>query len=220
MGSSESERRRRLDEVRHQTSVARGFWLGVTPVTQRQWRAVAGTEPAFFRGDELPVESVSWEEATAFCAGVREATGLCARLPAEVEWEWAARAGTTTPFYWGAELNGTQANCDGEDPYGTDTKGPSVEATTPVGRYAAVSPHPWGLADISGNVWEWCEDDFEYYPGSEAVDPDGPRRNLGRVFRGGGWNSVPSLCRAAYRGKFGYGLRHSFLGFRVAFTLD
>ena len=199
MGSPESETGRSGDERQHLVTLTRGFWLGTSPVTQAQWRAVMGTEPSHFKGDELPVENVSWDDARTFCAAVQEQTGRAVRLPTEAEWEYAARAGTTTPFYWGTELNGGQANCDGNAPYGTAATGPCPLETTPVGTYADVSPHPWDLADVAGNVWEWCSDRAGSYPGDAAVDPVGPESDSNRVIRGGSWNHPARRCRAAYR---------------------
>ena len=185
-------------------------------MTQGQWRAVMGTEPSHFKGDELPVESVSWDDVRAFCAAVTERTAVEVRLPSEAEWEYAARAGTATPFYWGGELNGTQANCHGEYPYGTEEKGPFLETTTAVGSYAGVSPHPWGLVDVIGNMWEWCGDWYAAYPDVEAVDPVGPESGSDRVFRGGSWYSSARYCRAAYRGGYSPDFRNYYLGFRLA----
>jgi formylglycine-generating enzyme required for sulfatase activity len=137
-------------------------------------------------------------------------------LPTEAEWEYAARAGTTTPFYWGGELNGTQANCYGISPYGIETNGPYRETTTPVGSYASVSPHAWGLMDVIGNVWEWCGDWYESYPVGEAVDPVGPESGSGRVDRGGSWGRTAGDCRSAYRDRSAPDARSSDIGFRLA----
>jgi formylglycine-generating enzyme len=220
MGSPESEKERRNDETRHLVTLMQGFWLGVTPVTQRQWRAVMGTDPSGFEGDELPVEQVSWDDARAFCGRVNELTGVEARLPTEAEWEYAARGGTTTPFYWGGELNGTQANCHGEYPYGTEAKGPYLETISAVGSYAGVSPHPWGLVDVIGNVWEWCRNGRMEYPKGDAIDPVGSESSSSRVFRGGSWDSVASSCRAARRNGSTPDLLGSVFGFRLAACLE
>jgi len=216
MGGPKSEKERSGDETRHLVTLTRGFWLGQTPVTQAQWRAVMGTEPSHFKGGELPVEQVSWDDAQAFCVAVTERTGVEARLPTEGEWEYAARAGTTTPYYWGGELNGTQANCCGEFPYGTEAKGPYLETTTAVGSYTAVSPQPWGLVDVIGNVWEWCSDWCDSDLAGEVVDPVGPESGSSRVYRGGGWPDSAGYCHSA----FGHGNAPDSwdyaLGFRLA----
>ncbi len=216
MGSPKSEKYHGSKERRHLVTLTKGFWLGQTPVTQGQWRAVMGTDPSHFKGDELPVESVSWDDVQGFCAAVTERTGVAVRLPTVAEWEYAARAGTTTPFYWGGELNGTQANCSGNYPYGTEETGPYLETTTAVGSYAGVSPHPWGLLDVVGNVWGWCGDWYAAYPYGEAVDPVGPAIGSDRVFRGGSWCLRAEYCRAAVRSWVSPDFRHNDLGFRLA----
>lgn len=223
MGSPESEAGRLDDEQQHEVRLTKGFYAGVHPVTQEQWRAVMGSDPSHFQGDTLPVERVSWEGAQAFCAKVRELTGKLVRLPTEAEWEYAARGGTATPFYWGSALNGMQANCNGNRPYGTETTGPYLEATSAVGKYAAEYPHPWGLTDVIGNVLEWCADWYDegFYARSPAEDPecrDGEQAC--RILRGGSWSYPAWNCRAAARhgilpANCGYKL-----GFRVVFCPD
>ena len=223
MGSPESEAERLDDELQHEVRLTKGFSCGVYPVTQAQWRAVMGTDPSHFKGDDLPVEQVSWDDAQAFCAQVRELTGTAVRLPTEAEWEYACRGGTTTPFYWGAELNGTQANCNGNVPYGTETAGPYREGTSSVGSNVKGFPHPWGLADVHGNVWEWCEDwyDAGYYARSPAVDPVcRDCEQMYRVLRGGSWYDLARNCRAADRGGNEPAIRFNNDGFRVVCCLD
>ena len=220
MGSPKSEDQRNSNETRHRVTLTKGFWLGQTPVTQAQWRAVMGTEPSHFKGDELPVEQVSWEDSQEFCTAVTERTGLEARLPSEAEWEYAARGGTATPYYWGGELNGTQANINGEHPYGTEEKGPYLKTTMVVGSYAGVSPHPWGLVDMIGNVLVWCGDWYDSYPAGEAVDPVGPESGSRRVRRGGGWYRGARNCRSACRSRHAPDDRSRDLGVRLAAGLS
>jgi len=182
-----------------------GFYAGIHPVTQEQWRAVMGTDPSCFEGDTLPVESMTWEEAHEFCERVRKHTGQLVRLPSETEWEYAARAGTKNLYYWGTELDGTQANCDGGNIEGMiGMPGSFRETTTLVGYFANEFPHPWGLTDVIGNVWELCEDYFE--------------RDYSVVCRGGAWDSDPFLCRVSYRHGVGPRARNENVGFRVVFT--
>lgn len=223
MGSPETEAHRQDEEIQHEVRLTRGFYAVVHPVTQAEWKAVMDTDRCRFKGAKLPVENVSWEDAQAFCRKVRELTGKAVRLPTEAEWEYAARGGTTTPFYWGGELNGTQANCIGTYPYGTEATGPDLEATSPVGSYAAEFPHPWGLADVIGNVWEWCADwyDPEFYSRSPKVDPEcHSGRHINRVLRGGSLNADAENCRAASGYGADPGAIGDSLGFRVVFSLD
>jgi formylglycine-generating enzyme required for sulfatase activity len=223
MGSPESEAERDDDEQQHEVRITKGFYAGVHPVTQAEWSAVMNSDPSHFKGATLPVESVSWEDAQAFCATVRELTGKPVRLPTEAEWEYACRGGTATPFFWGSELNGTQANCDGNSPYGTEATGPYLEATSPVGKYAGAFPHPWGLTDVHGNVWEWCANwyDAGFYARSPTDDPEGrDGEQKYRVLRGGSWNYFARLCRAALRCGDVPANRDGTYGFRVVFCLD
>jgi uncharacterized protein (TIGR02996 family) len=220
MGSPESEKDRQGNETRHMVTLTRSFWLGQTPVTQAQWQAVLKTNPSHFKGDNLPVETVNWDDAQSLCVAAEQRTGVRLRLPTEAEWEYAARGGTTTPFYWGSELNGTQASCSGTSPFGTKLKGPAQESATTVGSYAATFPHPWGLADVIGNVWELCRDWYGAYRDGESTDPVGPERGSSRVSRGGCWIDYAWFCRAAYRGKDSPDERSRYLGFRVAADLS
>lgn len=182
-------------------SLTAGFNL----VTQEQWRAVMGTDPSHFEGKTLPVESMTWEEAREYCERVRKLAGQQVRLPSETEWEYAARGGTGTQYYWGTELDGTQANCDGGNIEGViGMPGSFREATTFVGYFANEYPHPWGLTDVIGNVWELCADYLE--------------RDYSVVCRGGAWDSDPFLCRVSYRHGVGPRARNDNTGFRVVFT--
>jgi formylglycine-generating enzyme required for sulfatase activity len=223
MGSPKSEEERSKDEQQHEVHVTRGFYAGMNPVTQAEWASVIDTDPSRFEGATLPVENVSWDAAQAFCAKLRDLTGMPVRLPTEAEWEYACRGDSTTPFYWGHELNGKQANCSGDHPYGTGNRGPNRRATSPVGSYAVQFPHPWGLNDFHGNVFEWCSDwyDADFYDRSPVVDPecwDGVKQS--RVMRGGCWFYEGFCCRAAKR-SYGHTTDYYGLcGFRVVFNLD
>ena len=137
------------------------------------------------------------------------------RLPTEAEWEYACRAGTATPFHFGSQLNGRQANCRGTFPYGTDTEGPYLEKTSLVGKYLA---NAWGLYDMHGNVWEWCSDWYGDYPSGSLTNPSGPATGLRRVIRGGGWGFDAVFCRSAYRLGIVTSNREIILGFRVALS--
>jgi formylglycine-generating enzyme required for sulfatase activity len=194
--------------------------MGATEVTQAQWQKVMGNNPSEFKGDQLPVETVSWDQAVEFCKRLSEMpeekkAGRKYRLPTEAEWEYACRAGTTTPFHFGSQLNGRQANCDGTKPYGTETKGPYLEKTSPVGTYPA---NAWGLYDMHGNVFEWCSDWNVNYSSGSVTDPSGPATGSRRVFRGGGWGLGANDCRSAHRDVFAPWDRDQILGFRVALS--
>ncbi len=217
MGSPSGEPGRESDEKTHRVALTKDFWLGKYEVTQAQWQAVMGNNPSEFKkGGNYPVEQVSWDDAMAFCRKLNDAglapSGWRFDLPTEAQWEYACRAGTTTAFHFGTSLNGTEANCDGNYPYGTSTKGPFLMATCPVGKYR---PNAWGLYDMHGNVWEWCSDWYGDY-GGDATDPVGPKSGQRRVYRGGSWCLGASYCRAAGRSMY-YPADYSLdLGFRLA----
>jgi formylglycine-generating enzyme required for sulfatase activity len=216
MGSPASEADRSSVEDQVKVTLTQPFWLARTELTQAQWRAVMGTEPSFFKGDELPVECVSWEDAQAFIVKLNEIAPLKGWkwvLPSEAQWEYACRAGTTTPFSFGSVLNGKEANCAGNKPYGTSTEGPYLEKTAPVGSYSA---NAWGLCDMHGNVYEWCADAWD---GSTKLrggtNPLGTTGS-GRVDRGGSWYGNARNCRAASRFRYAASTRHEMFGFRPA----
>jgi formylglycine-generating enzyme required for sulfatase activity len=211
MGSPPSEEGRHYDEDQVQVSLSRGFWMGETEVTQAQWRAVMGTDPSHFKGNNLPVEQVSWYQAAKFCSKLSSHSGLTISLPTEAQWEYACRAGTTTPFHFGSTVTPDQVNYDGNYPYGSAAKGVFREKTTPVGGFPA---NAWGLRDMHGNVWEWCVDWYgDSLPG--GTDPTGPSTGSLRVIRGGCWGNYAQRCRSAYRGNLDPASRGSSLGFRV-----
>jgi formylglycine-generating enzyme required for sulfatase activity len=201
------------------------FFIGKFQVTRALWRAVARLpkakvdlklEPSSFTGnDALPVETVSWEDAQEFCLRLRNKTGKAYRLPSEAEWEYACRAGTMTPFAFGETITPEIVNYDGNYPYANASKGLYRMETAPVGSLGVANP--WGLFDMHGSVWEWCEDVWhENYDGAPS---DGSAWLSGgdssyRVLRGGSWNDDGRLCRSADRFRNGPGLRHDY-GFRV-----
>jgi len=215
MGSTGKEKGRGDDEIHHQVTFTKGFYLSVHPVTQAQWQTVMGTNPSHFKGDKLPVESVSWHDCQAFCKKLREKDNSEYRLPTEAEWEYAARAGTTTPFHFGSTLSTELANYNGGFVYGPGKKGVYREKTTPVGSFLA---NTWGLHDMHGNVWQWCHDWHGGLPGQATVDPQGPKAGKNRILRGGSWGSHPVFCRSANRNFADPDERTEYYGFRVAFT--
>ena len=236
MGSPEDEEGRRDWETQHEVTLTRGFWLMETPVTQEQWRAVTGKSPSRFSGEaNLPVERVSWKVFQKFIKKLNNGgyapDGWKFSLPTEAQWEYACRAGTTTPFSWGSTLNGDKANCWGSYPYGTKTKGPWLMWSSPVKSY---SPNAWGFYDMHGNVSEWRQDVLGKYPSTAVTDPVGSKEGEGykwnvylcmyddetggsyRVSRGGSWQSFASSCRAANRYGFDADLRSEYAGGRLA----
>jgi formylglycine-generating enzyme required for sulfatase activity len=186
----------------HRVTIGEGFFIGRYEVTQIEWQQVMGNRPSSFRGDNLPVETVTWPDAQSFINKLNERRGgLKYRLPTEAEWEYACRAGTTTDFAFGNSLSSDQANFDGNYPYGEAAKGAYRQKTTAVGSFA---PNAFGLYDMHGNVWEWCEDWYhETYTGAPT---DGSAWLSGgeqkyRAMRGGSWyNDHGSFLRSAHRG--------------------
>jgi formylglycine-generating enzyme required for sulfatase activity len=199
MGSPETEAKRDDNEgLQHYVDVPE-FWMGKYVVTQQQWQAIMGNEPSYFKGKNHPVERVSWNNATEFCQKLSKKTGRDYRLPSEAEWEYACRAGTTTPFYFGETITGELANYRASETYADEPKGKYREQTTPVGQFP---PNAFGLYDMHGNVYEWCQDvwdssyDVSPVDGSAWVNGGNSRR---RVIRGGSWYSYPWWCRSANR---------------------
>ena len=217
MGTPKDEDNRHYDETLHKVTLTQPFLIGKYPVTQTQWQAVMGNNPSYFQGDNLPVEKVSWGDTQEFCARVRKKTGQVVRLPTEAQWEYSCRAGTSTSFHFGQELNGTQANCHGDYPYGTPQKGPNLGKTSPVGSYPA---NAWGLYDMHGNVWEYCQDWYAAYPKQSVTDPRGPEVGSDCLFRGGCWNGGAAFCRSANRLRDVPSFRGIRRGFRLLLPLD
>jgi formylglycine-generating enzyme required for sulfatase activity len=217
MGSPDDELGRYQDETQHQVTLTKGFYMQTTEVTQGQWQAVMGSNPSRFKkcGDNCPVEKVSWYDAQDFIVklNAKENTGKY-RLPTEAEWEYAARAGTQTPFSFGRCLSTDQANYDGNYPLEGCPKGNYRETTVRVG---SLQPNAWGLFDMHGNVWEWCRDwnGKKYYRSSPMDNPEGPETGSARVVRGGGWRRSAWSCRSAFRGGSVPDARHDDLGFRL-----
>jgi len=210
MGSPTNENLRNGDQALHRCEIRRPFYLGVTEVTQAQWRKVMGSNPSEFQGDDLPVEKVSWEDCQQFL----QKAGGGLRLPSEAEWEYACRAGTTTPFSFGATITPEQVNYNGNYPYGGASEGLYRARTVAVGSLPA---NAWGLHEMHGNVWEWCQDGYEAYPSSGTAEP--ARAAGARVLRGGSWFSGALYCRAAYRLRYEPGGRNYDFGLRLARTL-
>ncbi len=237
MGSPATEAGRGEDEVQHEVTLTQGFWMAKTETTQAQWKALMPDNPSQFQGDRLPVESVTWDEAQAFAAALTERLqqegkldpGCEFRLPTEAQWEYACRAGTTTAYFTGDGEKALQragwysGNSGGKTSRFEEWlqtlpviagwfKGKSRGKTWPAGKKRE---NAFGLQDMHGNVWEWCEDWYGDYGAGSVVDPVGPQTGTYRVLRGGSWLYGADWCRSAYR--FGYRPddRWNYLGFRV-----
>jgi formylglycine-generating enzyme required for sulfatase activity/uncharacterized caspase-like protein len=211
------------ERPQHKVTV-KPFLMGKHPVTQAQWKAVASlpkaaselkAKPSNFEGDSRPVDQVSWNDAVEFCKRLSKHTGREYRLPSEAEWEYACRAGTTTAFHFGEALTSELANYDATETYGDGPKGQYREQTTEVGIFPA---NAFGLYDMHGNVWEWCQDHrHENYAGAPTngsawlLDDE----NAVRLLRGGSWHDFPDDCRSANRYRSARGFRNDLFGFRV-----
>ncbi len=227
MGSPESEQGRGDNETQTPITFDKGFWMQETEVTQLQWRTIMGGNPSRFVSETpliefLPVEQVSWDECQLFCKALTQrltnknnptAWRVTAKLPTEAQWEYACRAGSVSAFSWGNELNGDRANCDGRFPYGNAAPGKNRQKTTAVRVYA---PNQWGLYDMHGNVWEWCQDQYEQNNFAKAAKAVEEKETSGsiRVVRGGCWKYYAGLCRSASRGGNIQNRRDGAIGFR------
>ncbi|MCH2050480.1 MAG: bifunctional serine/threonine-protein kinase/formylglycine-generating enzyme family protein [Trichodesmium sp. ALOHA_ZT_67] len=216
MGSPDTEAKRDSDEgPQHHVDVPE-FWMGKYVVTQQQWQAIMGNDPSHFKGKNRPVECVSWNNATEFCQKLSKKTGRDYRLPSEAEWEYACRAGTTTPFYFGETITGELANYRASETYADEPKGEYREQTTPVGEFP---PNAFGLYDMHGNVWEWCQDVWHSNYDGSPVDGSAwlNRGNSSRrVLRGCSWYFFPWWCRSAFRYLYSSGVMGYFnIGFRL-----
>ena len=226
MGSPKDEPERSDDEGPQHDVTLGAFCMAQTPITQAQWRAVAGwqkvgrdlqPDPSKFKGANRPVEQVSWFEALEFCRRLRQRTGQRYGLPSEAQWEYACRAGSTMPFHFGATLTPELANYDCTYVYGNGPKGTYRKQTIDVASFPA---NGWGLHDMHGNVWEWCEDhwheSYNFAPGDDQpwLIPAAADDEL-RLLRGGSWNDGPGLCRSAFRYRCGPDYANFDVGFRV-----
>ncbi len=208
MGSPVEEAGRLSDrETLHSVMLTQGYWLADTACTQSLWEAVMGSNPSRFQGRNLPVEQVSWNDVSEFIDRINQKQlGLDFRLPTEAEWEYACRARTQTPYSFGDFIRADQANYYNEDHY----RGEPVSVKD-------LPPNVWGLYQMHGNVYEWCQDWYESEYGSEAViDPIGPSQGSSRVLRGGSWDGGARFVRSAYRHCCSPEGRRSDFGFRLA----
>jgi formylglycine-generating enzyme required for sulfatase activity len=209
MGSPADAPGSERNEPQFEVSLSKGYWLQQTELNQSQYEALMGTNPAYFRGDESPVESVTFAEAKEFCRRLSELppeknSGNLYRLPTEAEWEYACRAGSASGFSFGDD----EAML--ED-YGWFSKN-SNRTTHPVG---LKKPNAWGLHDMHGNVGEWSSDTYGEYPAGPVIDPRGPESGGQIAVRGGGWFFVPQNARSAHRDAYPATARYAGLGFRL-----
>ena len=235
MGSPAEEPERSEAEGPQHLVQLQGFFMSQTPITQAQWRAVAmgkpaksgqvrptklDPDPSRFKGDQRPVEQVSWHDAMEFCRRLSQRTARHYTLPSEAQWEYACRAGTTTPFHFGETISAELANYDARKVYGDSEKGEYRQQTTEVASFPA---NPWGLHDMHGNVWEWCLDHWhDSYAGAPEdgsawlnEDANKSQDQNWRLLRGGSWGDGPRGCRSACRVVDRPGSRDPVIGFRV-----
>jgi len=226
MGAPVEEKGSDNDERPQHEVTIQPFFMSKYPITQSQWRTVAAllrvnrylnSNPSRFKGDNLPVESVSWYDVNEFCARLSRRTEIAYRLPSEAQWEYACRAGTTTPFYFGETITSELANYNPLLDYIRGLKGTYRQKTNPVGKFP---PNAFGLYDFHGNVWEWCAD--IWYENYQYAPPDGrvwqstnENENHYRILRGGSWYYRPLVCRCALRGRGVPDGRTYDTGFRV-----
>ena len=210
--------------------ISKPFYISKYEITQQQYKAVMGNNPSEFKGDDLPVEQVSWYDALNFCNRLSQSEGLTPcytingtkvtcdfeangyRLPTEAEWEYAAKAGTKTDFYSGKLTYSGNSPIDPNLDKIAWYSANSSNATHPVGQKA---PNAFGLYDMSGNVWEWCWDRYAEYPSKETKDYQGPEIGTYRVYRGGGWRNLAWYCRSTNRDRNYLDDKNNSLGFRV-----
>jgi formylglycine-generating enzyme required for sulfatase activity len=245
MGSPASEASRGSNETQHSVTISKPFYISKYEVTQKEWVALMGSNPSYFKGDNLPVEQVSWYDVIEYCNKLSVKEGLTPaytidktrsdgnnrngndnvkwvvtwnrnangyRLPTEAEWELACRAGTTTPFYTGNNITTNHANYNGNNPYNGNAKGVYRVKTWAVG---SGTPNPWGLYDMSGNVYEWCWDWYGEYSSGTQTDPLGVSSGSYRVSRGVSWGDDGQYLRSAYRNGYTPSARSNDLGFRL-----
>lgn len=213
MGSRESEGN--PDERPRHFMTIKSFMMGKFLVTQKQWKTIMGRLPRCrFKGDNLPVERVSWKDAHNFCQRLCQKTGRNYRLPSESQWEYACRAGTTTPFSFGETLTHELANYNAEHTFAVEPSGLYFHSTSEGGKYP---PNAFGLYDMHGNLMEWCADNwiFDYRMSPRDDSPYLMFDNPNHVARGGSWHDNPQLCRSAARIQFREKDAEEYIGFRV-----
>ena len=196
------------EQPQHRVILTSGFYMQTTEMTQRQWKAVMGSNPSSNKGDDLPVERISWNDVQKFIRKLNQREGSNKyRLPTAAEWEYACRAGSATLFYFGSDESKL-----GEYAWYRGNSGRRTH------RVAQKKPNAWGLFDMHGNVWEWCQDWYGDYSSGSVTDPKGPSGGSNRVSRSGGWNNIPRDVRSVHRGASNPDHRLDNLGFRLLRT--
>ena len=220
MGSLVKDVDRFNNEILHEVNLTKDYYLGKYEVTQAEWEMVMGKNPSYFKncGKNCPVDNVSWNKVQKFIRRLNEkakAMGLRGgyRLPTEAEWEYAARAGTKTPFSFGENINTAQVNYNGNEPYNGGSTGEYRERT--IGTFS-LQGNAWGFHEMHGNVWEWVSDVYVDYPENSVTDPHIQSGGTRRVSRGCGWDDYAGYCRSAFRGRLKPNSSDNDLGFRLA----
>jgi formylglycine-generating enzyme required for sulfatase activity len=218
MGSPKDEKDRQNDETQHRVKLTKPFYLGKYEVTQAEWKKVMGKEP--WKGERYTKENprhaatyISWEDCREFLKKLNVARTTSFALPTEAQWEYACRSATTTRFYYGEDE--TSRLLKGYAWFDDNAWDVGDKYAHPVGQK---KPSAWGLYDMHGNVWEWCQDWYGNYPNEAATNPVGPTSGSYRVQRGGSWYGSARYCRAADRFRFLPGFRVRYLGFRLALS--
>jgi formylglycine-generating enzyme required for sulfatase activity len=210
----------------HKVTISKDFYMGVTEVTQAQYKALMGTNPSYFKGDNNPVERVNRDDAMEFCRKLSQSDGKIYTLPTEAQWEYACRAGTTTKYSFGnseSELYKFGNYCDKSNTTGYSWQDKrhddGYDKTAAVGSYR---PNNFGLYDMHGNVWEWCRDWFDesYYSKAGKVDPENTQNTGFHLLRGGNWRNWASICRSATRFRLTPGYRSNSVGLRVVIEVE
>ena len=215
MGSPQDEPERKKDERQHRVTISKPFYLGATPVTAAEYEAVTGKPPSDGDGNRPAV--VTWPDAVRFCEALSRNTGRQFRLPTEAEWEYACRAGTTTPFNTGTNITTKQANFDGKYVYSGGSPGVYRRESTPVRTFP---PNAWGLYDMHGNAYQWCSDWYGPYRTRNAIDPKGPASGKDKVIRGGRYGSGARYIRSAARYSYSANNSSVVFGFRVVMEAE
>jgi len=205
MGSPETEKNRADDEFQHEVTITKPFYIGKYEVTQEQWRAVTGNDPSEIKGAKLPLTNVSWAMCQDFIKKLNDKTSGGYRLPTEAEWEYACRAETTTTYFFGNEITPKDAN------FGGSNLGKAV----PV---ASKKANAYGLHDMHGNIWEWCEDWYGAYTEGKVTDPKGVDMGTHRLVRGGSFYDSESDARSSNRYAVGPSTRNGYIGLRLVRT--